>query len=340
MDPMERLRELGVRHPVMQVGMPAIARAELASAVALAGGIGTIGLADVSEWRSLLQRTKEFAVGHPLCAHLLLPHTRTRHVDIVLEQEIPMVSLFWGDEPAIVSRLRDAGVLVFQQVGSVAEALKVWGHGVDIVIVQGEEAGGHVRSTSPLDRLLPQVVERAQGRPVFAAGGMNTEGDVRRAVALGACGVSAGTRFLLTPESHAHDAYKVRLLAAETTLLTDLFGLTWNAPHRVVPNAATERWCDADGRAPRWVERINAASEFARKLLPMKPSLAGVQSVGIPLFTPSHPVREHAPRMVECAALYAGRGVAGIDSLRPAAEIVDELARGFAGPAPDGEEQA
>ena len=94
-----KLTILGIRYPVMQVGMPGIARGELAAAVARAGGVGTVGLTDQSVWEQALRGALDLADGHPLCAHLLLPYTRQRHVDIVLELEIPMVSLFWGDEP-------------------------------------------------------------------------------------------------------------------------------------------------------------------------------------------------------------------------------------------------
>jgi len=93
-----RLKDVGVRHPVMQVGMPGIARAELAAAVARAGGIGTVGLTDQSIWEQTLRAAIDLAKGHPLCAHLLLPFARQSHVDVILDLEIPMVSLFWTEQ--------------------------------------------------------------------------------------------------------------------------------------------------------------------------------------------------------------------------------------------------
>jgi len=323
------LKKLGVEHPVMQVGMPGIARAELAAAVARAGGIGTVGLTDASTWQQELRKAKDLAEGRPLCAHLLLPYAKRKHVDILLEEQIPMVSLFWGDAPEIVSRLKARGVIVFQQVGSLAEAERVLGHGVDILIVQGKEAGGHVRAEESLRDALPKVVARCDAAEIFAAGGINTSEDVVRVVAMGATGVSSGTRFLLTHESHAHEGYKQRLLEAEDTILTELFGLGWPAPHRVVPNEATRRWCLEDGSVPRWLHWLNASFVPTRRIVPFKPKLASAQRVGLPFFTPSHPIREHPDRLLECTALYAGEHVVRIDRLLNAADVVAELAREF-----------
>lgn len=328
-DPLDRLRRIGVCVPVMQAGMPAIARAELAAAVARAGGIGTVGLTDVSTWNHELQKARQLAGDHPLCANLLLPMTRQRHVEILIEQKISMATLFWGHEPEMVRQLKENGVFVFQQVGSADEAELAWKNGVDLPILQGQEAGGHVRSAEPLAELLSKVAARSDGRPVFAAGGMNTAEDVRRAVDLGASGVSSGTRFVLTHESCAHDAYKEKLLDADSTVLTKLFGMTWSALHRVVPNQATERWCGPSGEIPGWLERINEGSEIARNYLPMKTSMATFQRPSLPFFTPSHPVQEHPARMIECSALYAGQHVGQLGSLCTAAEAVEELAKGL-----------
>jgi len=89
--------------------------------------------------------------------------------------------------------------------------------------------------------------------PVLAAGGVADAVDVRRLLDAGAAAAVAGTRFLLTEESAAHGEYKRRVLAAEETLSTMLFGLGWPLRHRVISNAATERWCRADELGPPWL---------------------------------------------------------------------------------------
>lgn len=94
---LSRLRSLGVSYPVMQAGMPGVAGVKLAAAVARAGGIGVLGLQDVSTWEDSLQALKGQAAGKPVGANLLLPYTRKKHLDAVLRQGIPMVSMFWGD---------------------------------------------------------------------------------------------------------------------------------------------------------------------------------------------------------------------------------------------------
>lgn len=123
--------------------------------------------------------------------------------------------------------------------------------GADGIILQGVEAGGHVRGTSGALALLERTRATLAGETsIWLAGGIAERRDVESALAAGAEAVVAGTRFLLTGESDAHPEYKGRLLAARETVLTELFGVGWPAPHRVVRNAATERWLRGDPRGP------------------------------------------------------------------------------------------
>ncbi len=160
------------------------------------------------------------------------------------------------------------------------------------------------------------------------AGGIAGAEDARRALDAGASAVAAGTRFLLSHESRAHPEYKRRLLSAQETVLTDLFGLGWPAQHRVIANAATRRWLGPDGRAPgavRLAHRL-AAPGIRRLPLSFGSRLSGAQNVRLPLFGPSAPIATSEAKMVEVAPLYAGETVARIDALRPAGELVRELA--------------
>lgn len=322
---------LGLRWPIVQAALGGgISTADLAIAVSRAGGLGTIGLMPENLFAAEIERAGEALGEIPFAANLLMPMMRRGHLQACLDRRVPVVSVFFGHDRRVLEALKAAGSYVIYQVGSKSEADAVVGDGADAVIVQGVEAGGHVRSTERLDVLLPEVRQAHPGIPVLAAGGIHDAASVRRARGLGADGVAVGTRFLLTPESNAHDAYKQRLVEAGDTLLTDLFGMGWNAPHRVVPNGATRRWCRGDARAPRWLSRFNTLAELPSRWLPLAAatSLVGMQRPALPLFSPS-PLTRAMPARVEATPLYAGECVGRIGDIRPAAEIVRELAGAF-----------
>jgi NAD(P)H-dependent flavin oxidoreductase YrpB (nitropropane dioxygenase family) len=146
----------------------------------------------------------------------------------------------------------------------------------------------------------------------------------------GASAVVCGTRFLMSEESGAHPAYKQRLLEAEETVLTELFGMGWPAPHRVVPNAATERWLGGDSRGPGWLRAVHRVTAPLASRVPMgwQGALAAGQSAGRPVFGPAAAVAGRQDNLVEAGPLYAGECVAGIDDIRPAADLVRELSPG------------
>jgi NAD(P)H-dependent flavin oxidoreductase YrpB (nitropropane dioxygenase family) len=320
-----------MRWPIVQAALGGgIATADLAIAVSRAGGLGTIGLMPEDLFAAEIGRTKQALGETPFAANLLMPMMRRAHVRACLDQRVPVVSVFFGHDPAVLGELKAAGSFVIYQVGSQGEADEVVRDGADALIVQGVEAGGHVRSTQRLDVLLPRVRAAYPDIPVLAAGGIHDAASVRRARELGADGVAVGTRFLLTPESNAHEAYKQRLIEANETLLTDLFGMGWNAPHRVVPNAATRRWCRDGGRAPHWLSRFNTFSEGPSRLLPLNvaTSLVRLQRPGLPLFSPS-PLTRAMSADTEATPLYAGECVTRIHDIRPATEIVRELATAY-----------
>ena len=127
-------------------------------------------------------------------------------------------------------------------------------------------AGGHIAGDTRALTFLRRALEVARGRPALLEGGIAGADDTRAALAAGAAGVVAGTRFLLTDEAGAHPECQRRILGADKTCRTTLFGLGWPAPHRVVANAATRRWCRDDGR-PKLVPRvINARSRMLASL--------------------------------------------------------------------------
>jgi nitronate monooxygenase/enoyl-[acyl-carrier protein] reductase II len=141
---------------------------------------------------------------------------------------------------------------VFIQVGSVAEATAAAEAGVDAIIAQGMEAGGHVKSTTALSTIVPAVVEAVRPVPVIASGGIADGRGLVAALGLGAQAVSIGTRFLACEEAHVPREYKERVVrsTAEDTVYTSLFDVGWpDAPHRVLRNKAIAEW-EAAGRPP------------------------------------------------------------------------------------------
>jgi len=162
------------------------------------------------------------------------------------------VVLFWGDPAPYVPEAHASGVKVLIQVGSVAEAQAAAAAGVDAVIAQGVEAGGHVRGTTSIWELLPATVAALGELPVLASGGIGDGGGIARVVQLGAQGVSLGTRFVASDEAFIHPAYKRRIVqaSAEDTVLNQLYDVWWpDAPHRTLRNKTFQEW-QAAGRPP------------------------------------------------------------------------------------------
>jgi NAD(P)H-dependent flavin oxidoreductase YrpB (nitropropane dioxygenase family) len=178
----------------------------------------------------------------------------------------------------------------------------------------------------PLRLLLPGVRELGDF-PILAAGGIADFGDVATVLDAGANAAVAGTRFLMTHESRAHPAYKQRVQAATRTVRTMLFGIGWPLAHRVVPNAATERWSDQVGALPLWLQGIERASAPLARVLPLRASnvMTSRQRVGVPLFGPALPVAGMPDGWVERTALYAGETVRKINDVVSVREAVARL---------------
>jgi NAD(P)H-dependent flavin oxidoreductase YrpB (nitropropane dioxygenase family) len=310
------LERLGVELPVVQAGMGGgLSRHELAAAVSEAGGLGTIAVNGAEAIRRELAAARALT-GRPVAVNVLLPFARRDWFEVAGEADV--VVTFWG-EP----RRRTGGVWL-HQCGSVEEARRAQAAGADGIIVQGVEAGGHVRGTTPALQLLEEVrAALPPGYPLLLAGGIAGRDDARAALEAGAVAAVAGTRFLLSEESRAHPSYKERLLAANETLLTELFGAGWPAPHRVVPNAATQYWGD-----PPFLNRVLnhllvPGVRYAPPGLQLR--MMRAQRPGSRLLSPAGPTDDGPETLVEAGALYAGETVARIDEVRPAAELVAAL---------------
>lgn len=304
-----------------------IATAELAGAVSAAGGLGTIGLLPPAEFRGELRRARERAGGFPVAANLLVPFATRAHAEACLEARVAAVVLHGGFKRSLVQRLRDRDAVVLSTVGTAEQARRALADGADGLVVQGLEAGGHLFGVEAALEALARVLGVAGGAPVLLAGGIADGADARRALEAGAVAVVAGTRFLLTEECNAHPVYKQRVLAAQRTIETRLFGLSWPMRHRVVPNAATERWCRARERGPRAVLALQALSApLARLPMSLVRGAIRTQHPALPVFGPAAPLAGMPERLVDASALYAGETALRIESILPARDAVAALA--------------
>jgi len=314
------LERLGVELPVVQAGMGGgLSRHELAAAVSEAGGLGTIAVNGAAAIRRELEAARALT-GKPIAVNLLLPFARRDWFAAAAGADV--VVTFWGRP-----KRRTPGPWL-HQCGSVEEARAALAAGADAAILQGVEAGGHVRGTLPALELL----ERARAAlpddfPLLLAGGIADSADVGRALDAGAAAGVAGTRFLLAEESHAHPEYRGRLIGARETVLTELFGAGWPAPHRVIANAATERWLAGDPRGPRLNRALNRLTGPGARYMPerLQRRIALAQRPSSRLLSPLGPADDGPANLLDAGPLYAGETVARIEDVRPAAELVGAL---------------
>jgi NAD(P)H-dependent flavin oxidoreductase YrpB (nitropropane dioxygenase family) len=325
---MDLLDRLNLDVPVGQAGMGGgLAGPELAGAVAKAGGLGTLGLMAAAELSESVARVRECAPGRAVAVNLLTPFLRRSQVAVCVREGVDVAVVAFGGDRQLVEELRAAGVFVLVMVGSEDQARRAVYWGADGLIAQGGEAGGHLSGTTDALRFLPRAIATADGRPVLLAGGIATGADTRAALDGGASGVVAGTRFLLTHESRAHPEYQRRVLAADRTIRTMLFGLGWPAPHRVIPNAATDRWCHADGAAKTITRVITRGSALLAKL-PATTSVMRLQSPMLPVFSPIAPTADMPTSAVDRTACYAGQSALRMTSITSAREAVADLSPG------------
>ena len=226
---------LHIEYPILQGGMAWVATAELASAVSNAGGLGLIGAANMPPdmLRTEIQKTKAMT-SKPFGVNIMLMSPFVNEVmQVVLEEQVPVVTTGAGNPGEYISALKAIGTKVIPVVASVALARRLERIGVDAIIAEGLESGGHVGEVTTL-ALVPQIVDSIS-IPVIAAGGIADARGVVAALALGAQGVQIGTRFVASVECIAHANYKQAILKAKdrSTVLT---GLTTGHPVRVIEN--------------------------------------------------------------------------------------------------------
>ncbi len=205
---------LNIDYPILQGGMAWIATGELAAAVTKAGGLGIIGAgnAPVDVVEREIDKVKD-TTNKPFAVNIMLlsPYV-DEVVDLIIKKEVPIVTTGAGNPTKYIDKLKEAGIKVVPVVPSVALAKRMERIGVDAVIVEGTEAGGHIGEQTTM-ALVPQVVDAVE-IPVIAAGGIGDARGLVAALALGASGVQLGTRFLLCSDCKVHENYKEKIKAS------------------------------------------------------------------------------------------------------------------------------
>jgi enoyl-[acyl-carrier protein] reductase II len=296
---------LGIRYPIIQAGMSwASSNAELALAVSQAGALGVIAAGPMypDALRAAIRTVKEhtdrpFAVNVPLYN----PRAAT-FLDIVIEESVPIIVASQGGPKQHIARFKQCGVTWLHVTASPEHASKAEAAGVDAVIAVGTEAGGQPPPDEIGSLVVVRAVVKAVSIPVIGGGGVADGAGIAAMFCLGADGVQLGTRFLLTPESNLHKAYKERALAAgiaDTTLLG-----RGKLPIRVLKNDFTREFEAA--------ERSGASAEDLA-------TLSGGRTLKMAAFDGN----------IDQGKVEVGQSVGLIDELLPAADLVHRLIAEF-----------
>ncbi len=307
---------LGIPYPVLQAGMGFVARGELAAAVSKAGGLGTVGAAtmsasDLREEIELIQRTTDapfavdllFAKGTGGNSSQPFTDDVQESLEVVFEQRVPILVSGLGNPGPIVDRCHEAGMKVLSLTGNSKNARRLAESGVDAVIAQGYDGGGHTGRVGGM-ALLPAVLD-AVDVPVLYAGGVGDGRGLAATIAMGGQGVWCGTRFIATVEAWGHDNYKQAVVDIddEGTTRTRCFS---GKPCRMLANQTTKAWENAD--LEQTIEPFPFQMRNVSQWLGKDPYMAGRRD-----------------GEVEIGACAMGQSAALVDAVKPAGDVVLEI---------------
>ena len=310
---------LGIEKPIVQAGMGFVARSKLAAAVSNAGGLGIVGAAllSVDEFREEVRKVKDMT-DKPFGVDILFatygkPSADARveeftdevrqHIEIAFEEKVPVIASGLGNPAPIVPRAHEAGIKVIALVGNTKNAKRVAAGGVDAVVAQGYDGGGHTGQVGTFT--LVQAVVAAVNQPVVAAGGVADGRGLVAALALGATGVWLGTRFVASREAYAHPNYKNKITETddEGTIRTRCFS---GKPCRAIKNKTTAEWENRqDEIQPFPLQAAHIAKIMGKNLY--------------------EAARLHGE--IDIGACAAGQACAIIHEVKGAGEIVEDIAR-------------
>ncbi|XXY51906.1 nitronate monooxygenase [Sorangium sp. So ce269] len=319
--------DYGVQYPLVSAGMAFVSLPPLVSAVSNAGGIGVLGAGieppPVVEAR--IQAIKAltpnlFGVDFIVGTGPSGPFITQDHIDVCIAEAVELVIFHWNTpDVAWVNALHAAGAKVWAQVGSVAAARAAVAAGVDGIIAQGEQAGGHCRATQKTNPLVRDIRRQVNPALLLAAGGIADGASVVKALYYGADGVVVGTRLVASTEAYAHPDYKARLVQAgdNSTAVQTFFGPEWPSQRqRVLRNRVVKRWAGKERTIPS--PPPPPATIGTTVLFP------GVLDVPyvMPKFSAIVPTPDTVGDLEEMDMPAGSESVLAIASVRPAAEIV------------------
>ena len=302
---------LGLSYPIMSAPMSNHSGGRLAAAVSQAGGLGTfggtndLGPAWFREQLAYIRSETDRPFGVGFITQLI--ESNPTNFEIALEQQVPVVIFSFTDPQPWLGRAKASGALTICQVQSLELAESAMAAGADLLLAQGNEAGGHTGGMNLLP-LLAELVERYPDTPVLAAGGITSGPALAGALAAGAQGTSLGTALLATPEAvEVPDTFKEQILSSDgqDTVFTRFYDLLGPRPWpegiagRVYNNRLVREW---DGRdAEILAHREELATDVAAARARQDPEMSSV---------------------------YMGQGAGQVRAIRPAAEVVREICRG------------
>ena len=329
---------VGVQYPIVQTGMGWVAGPKLVSATANAGALGIIASATM-DFEQLKQSIAEVKsrTSKPFGVNLRADSADVKdRIALMIDEGVKVASFAQAPKPDLIARLKEAGVVVIPSIGAKRHAEKVLEWGVDAVLVQGGEGGGHTGAV-PTTVLLPQVVDAVAGRvPVIAAGGFFDGRGLVAALAYGASGIAMGTRFLLTSDSSVPQSVKDYYLGKgvlDTVVSVQVDGV----PHRVLRTELVDQLESGGGKllaipraginALRFRKMTGAKlSDMIREGLAMKKSmdLTWTQMV-MAANTPMLLKLSLVDGRTESGVMASGQVVGIIDDLPSCAELVDRI---------------
>jgi enoyl-[acyl-carrier protein] reductase II len=313
-----------VDHPIAQAGMAFVGMTpDLAIAVCQAGGVGSIGvgLMPANALAATIEAVQS-ATRQPFNVNFITGFTSPAQIDVACAAGVVVASFHWGHPPRTwIDSLHRAGALVWEQVGSVEAARRAVDDGVDLIVAQGWEAGGHNYGGLPMTALVPLVVDAVAPVPVLAAGGITDGRGLAAALMLGADGAWVGTRLVATTESGAHDGYKARLVSADggDTVRTHLFGREMPEfnPMRVLRNRVVAEWNDRQHEIPTDPAGLPVIGHV---------ELPGL-STDLHKFSNLVPMRGATTGDLDEMPLLAGQGVGLVRTVEPVAEVIGRMVR-------------
>lgn len=304
---------LGIKFPVFQAGMGFVAHAELAAAVSNAGGLGCIGSGSMGahELKEQIQRCRDLT-DRPFGVDILFAEIKAdksdstvvrynsnvqKLIDITFEANIPVIVSGLGNPAGIIAQAHRAGIVVMSLCGNVKQARRLEASGVDVIIAQGHEAGGHTGRVGTM-ALVPEVADAVRV-PVLAAGGIADGRGLVAAIALGAQGAWMGSRFVASIEAFAHSNYKNKIVEIdeEGTTITRCHS---GKPCRLIRNKFTDSWVGREAE--------------------IQPFPIQSMKIGFPLAE-----KARYEGKIEEGGMACGQSAGLIDSIKPAAQIVREV---------------